>query len=84
VAYPKGFQKIGIRASDGAIYVYAGRKIAATFETQVKEPGMVELLAAFYREGEKSGRREMIERMDQLKVGVNYLPPGQPKKQKRS
>ena len=29
-----------------------------------------------------SRRKEMIEKMDGLKTGVNYLPPGRPKKKR--
>lgn len=44
---------------------------------------LTEVLAAVYQQGQKDGRKEMIEKMDSLKTEVNYLPPGRPKKRKR-
>jgi len=87
----KGFQKLAIRAKDGdAISVYAGAKVSAAFQELMAKLDdiyhgvrLAEVLEAFYHQGQKDGRREMIDKMDALKVGVKYLPPGQPKKRRR-
>jgi uncharacterized protein (DUF2164 family) len=44
----------------------------------------MQVIEAFYEQGKKDGRREMIEKMDALKTGVKYLPPGQPKKRRKN
>jgi len=37
----------------------------------------------FYKQGQKDGRREVVEQFQQKVIsGLNYLPPGQPKKKK--
>ena len=91
MAGKKGFQKIPIGLHDGEqITVYAGAKVANALDEVVRKLDdlyhgvrLGEVIAAFYHQGQKDGRREMIEKMDGLKAGVKYLPPGQPKKKKK-
>jgi hypothetical protein len=45
---------------------------------------LAEVVEAVYEQGQKDGRKEIIEKMAGIKTGVNYLPPGRPRKKKRS
>jgi hypothetical protein len=42
-----------------------------------------EVMEAIYEQGLKDGRKEIIEKVEGIKIGVNYLPPGRPRKKKR-
>jgi len=53
-------------------------------ETAAHGVKFMQVIEAFYEQGKKDGRREMIERMDSLKSGVKYLPPGQPRKKRKT
>jgi hypothetical protein len=92
MANKKGFQKISFDLKNEInISVYAGVKVTLALN-EVKEKldtlyhgvRLAEVLEAFYVQGLKNGRREMIEKMDALKSGVKYLPPGQPKKKQKT
>ncbi len=86
----KGLQKLAVNADGQKITVYTGAKVKAAFEevyakvdTLYHGVRFMEVIEAFYEQGKKDGRREMIEKMDALKTGVKYLPPGQPRKRKK-
>jgi len=38
------------------------------------------LMQAVYEQGLKDGRREVVESLDAIKVKINYMPPGRPRK----
>jgi hypothetical protein len=87
----KGFQKIPLKFEDESeITVYAGAKIAGALAEVMGKLNdfyhgvrLSQIVRAVYEQGQKDGRREMIEKMDSLKAGIKYLPPGQPKKKKK-
>ena len=86
----RGLKKLEVLADGEKITVYTGAKVKAAFEEVYAKcqdlyhgVRFVEVLESFYEQGKKDGRREMIAKMDALKVGVKYLPPGQPRKKKR-
>jgi len=52
-----------------------------------KEVKVIQVMEAYYEQGKKDGRKEMVETMDAMmdsvKSNVNYLGPGRPKKATR-
>jgi len=83
----KGLQKVDVMMSSGKVTVYTGAKIKAAFKDVYDQCGdlyhgvkFMQVIEAFYEQGKNNGRREIIEKMDAVKVGVKYLPPGPRKK----
>jgi uncharacterized protein (DUF2164 family) len=84
----KGLQKLAYRLKSGEkLTVYSGSAAKIAFEEILDHNsdlyhraklGLV--LEAMYSQGLKDGRREIIEKMEKIKTGVKYLPPGKPKK----
>ena len=87
----KGLQKVSVNIQGrGKVTVYTGAKVQAAFKDVYDKCSdlyhgvkLMQVIEAFYEQGKKDGRREMIEKMDALKSGVKYLPPGQPKKRRK-
>ncbi len=83
------YQKIDVDLPSGEITLYAGAKVRSALDEITKDMTLYhgvrlsEVLEAVYESGQKDGRKEMIEKMEGLKTGVNYLPPGRPKKNKK-
>lgn len=84
-ASPK-YKKVSIDLPHGALTVYAGQKTRnALTELQAgmdvySGTRLQILLAAVYDQGQKDGRRELIEQLETIRKKTNYLPPGRPKK----
>jgi hypothetical protein len=83
----KGLQKLAVNADGEKITVYTGARVKAAFKEVYDKCDdlyhgvrLMQVIQAFYEQGKKDGRREMIEKMDALKIGVRYLPPGPRKK----
>ena len=78
--------------NSGKIALYASPKHSVAIEN-IKEMAafegikMLDLMDAFYQQGLKHGRKEVIEQFEQSQLEIistlNYLPPGQPKKKKK-
>jgi hypothetical protein len=75
----------------GKLTLYAGSKVSSALHEVTTELDLYqgvrlsEVMEAIYEQGLKNGRREVIEQFDhQIMKKVNYLPPGRPKKSKRS
>lgn len=83
------YQKIDVALPSAAITLYAGSKVRSALEevvadmTLYKGVRLAEVMGAIYQQGLKDGRREIIEKIEGIKTGVNYLPPGRPKKKRR-
>jgi hypothetical protein len=82
------YQKLIVDLPSSKIFLYAGTKVRSALEELKGEMKLyhgvrfTEVLEAVYQQGQKDGRKEIIERMDGIKAAVNYLPPGRPKKKK--
>ena len=78
--------------NSGKIALYASPKHSVAIEA-IKEMAafegikMLDLMDAFYQQGLKHGRKEVVEQFEQSQQMIistlNYLPPGQPKKKKK-
>jgi hypothetical protein len=83
----KGLRKLAVNVDGRIISVYTGARVVAAFKAvheKCSDPyRLMQVIEAFYEQGKKDGRKEMIEKMDELKFGVKYLSPG-PRKKKAS
>jgi phage-related tail protein len=43
---------------------------------------LAEILEAVYEQGMKEGRKQIIDKIEGINKGVNYLPPGKPRSKK--
>ena len=83
------YKKFDVSLSTGDLTLYAAPRVLTALEQVTVEMSLyqgvrlAEVLKAVYEQGQKDGRKEMIEKMDALKAGINYLPPGRPKKKKK-
>jgi len=74
----------------GEISLYASPKHTTAIQQLREMPvfegiKMLDLMDEFYRQGQKDGRKDVIEQIQHKVVAtVNYLPPGQPKKKRKS
>jgi hypothetical protein len=80
------FRKITVQLGSREVTVYANTRVldalsqfasAATLYEGVK---LQQLFEAFYDQGLKDGRREVIEKLELMKGSFKYLPPGRPGK----
>ncbi len=89
MAGKKGFKKIDVELTDGPIALYVGSKVRSALDeittdmTLYHGVRLAEVMQAVYNQGQKDGRKEVVEQMDGIKATLNYLPPGQPKKKKK-
>jgi hypothetical protein len=80
------FRKAEVVLPNGPLTIYAGEKTRNALKEITRRMDLytatrLELvLKAVYDQGRKDGRRELFEKVDQLKEHLNYLPPGRPKK----
>lgn len=80
------YKKVDVELPSGTLTLYAGSKVRSALQeltmsmTLYKSVRLGEVLKAAYEQGMKDGRREVIEKMDAIKKGTNYLPPGRPRK----
>ncbi len=81
-----------ILPSGAALALYASARVLSALEELTEQPFSEgvrpsEIMEAFYKQGQRNGRREIIEefaeKMDDLRARVEYLPPGRPKKKKK-
>ncbi len=83
------YQKFHVALPSEEVTLYAGSKVRSALDEITKDitlyhgVRLAEVIEAVYEQGQKDGRKEIIEKMDGIKKGVNYLPPGRPKKNKR-
>ena len=83
------YQKTDIELPSGGITLYVGSKVRSALDEITKSMDLyhgvrlTEVLEAVYSQGQKDGRKEIIEKVEGIKTGVNYLPPGRPKKKKK-
>ena len=83
------YVRTDIALTDGKISLYAGTKVRDAIREVTQDMSLyhgvrfAEILEVVYEQGQKDGRKEMIEKIEGLKKGVNYLPPGRPKKSKK-
>jgi hypothetical protein len=82
------YQKVDVDLPSGEITLYVGSKVRCALEEVMKDMDvyhgvrLTEVMEAVYEQGQKDGRREIIEKVEGIKKGVNYLPPGRPRKKK--
>ncbi len=82
------YQKIDIDLSTHGVTLYVGSKVRSALEELTQDMNLYhgvrlrEVMEAVYEQGLKDGRREIIEKVEGIKIGVNYLPPGRPKRKK--
>jgi hypothetical protein len=83
------YQKIDVELPSREITLYVGSKVHPALEEVMKDMDvyhgvrLTEVMEAMYEQGQKDGRKEIIEKVERIKTGVNYLPPGRPRKKKR-
>jgi len=83
------YVKTTLALTDGQIALYAGVKVREALAeitqdmTLYSGVRLAEVMQAVYDQGQKDGRKEVIELLDVMKKGVNYLPPGRPRKSKK-
>jgi hypothetical protein len=83
------YQKIDLGLPSREVTLYVGSKIRSALEELTHDMTLYhgvrlrEVMEAVYEQGLKDGRKEIIEKVEGIKIGVNYLPPGRPRKKKR-
>ena len=83
------YQKFDVALPAGEVTLYAGTKVRSALDEITRDMTLyhgvrlAEVIEAVYEQGQKEGRKEIIEKMDGIKTTVNYLPPGRPKKKKK-
>jgi hypothetical protein len=84
------YKKTSLRLSSGEIvHIYASPKIGSALKELTDDMNLYEgvrlfeVISAAYEQGLKNGRREVIEKLEKIKLQTKYLPPGQPKKKKK-
>jgi hypothetical protein len=83
------YVKFDVTLASGEITLYAGPKVkTALLEitadmTLYHGVRLSEVMQAVYEQGQKDGRKEIIEKIDGIKTDVNYLSPGRPKGKKK-
>lgn len=88
MAAKKGFKKLSVDLTGGTISLYVGSKVRVALEeittdmTLYHGVRLAEVMQAVYNQGQKDGRREVVEEFERIRANLNYLPPGQPKKKK--
>jgi uncharacterized protein (DUF2164 family) len=80
------YKRVTVQLSKGKLSLYVGQRIHDAMREVLAKMKFYngvrffQVVEAFYEQGKKDGRKEMIEKMDALKDKVNYLGPGRPKK----
>lgn len=83
------YVKFDVALASGDITLYAGPKVRTALDEVTKDMTLYhgvrlsEVMEAVYEQGQKDGRKEIIEKIEGIKTGVNYLPPGRAKKKKK-
>ncbi len=83
------YQKTTVKLPSNDLTLYVGSKVRSALQEVTTDMDLYhgvrlgEVLEAVYEQGLKDGRREIIEKVEGIKSGVNYLPPGRPKKRKK-
>ncbi|MBB6142633.1 chorismate synthase [Silvibacterium bohemicum] len=84
------YKKTNVYLPDRELALYVGAKIHAALAEITMDMDLYkgvrlgQVLEAVYEQGMKDGRREIIESLEVIKSKANYLPPGRPKKKKKS
>lgn len=79
------YKKFEIQLAEGPLTLYASPTVLHALDevtmdmTIFKGVKLAQVLKAAYEQGKKDGRREVIARFEEIKQGINYLPPGRPK-----
>jgi len=82
------YQKVEVDLPSGRRFLYVGSNVRSALQELMSNMSLYhgvrlsEVMEAMYEQGLKDGRKEIIERIDRIKAGVNYLPPGRPRKRK--
>jgi hypothetical protein len=80
------FRKTTVHIGSRTVTIYGGARVLdalaqfASSATLYEGVKLQQLFEAFYDQGLKDGRREVIEKLDLMKGSFNYLPPGRPTK----
>ncbi len=81
------YRKATIHLASGArVILYVGSKVHSALQeitanmNLYRSVRLQEVLEAMYEQGLKDGRKEVIEKLEGVKIGINYLPPGRPRK----
>jgi len=83
------YQKTNVQLPSNELTLYVGSKIRSALQEVTTDMDLYhgvrlgEVMEAVYEQGRKDGRREIIAKIDGLKIGVKYLPPGRPKKKRK-
>lgn len=82
-------RKCNVALSKGDITLYAGAKVQNALKEVTEDMAfykgvrLSEVMQAVYDQGQKDGRKEIIDKIEAIKKGVNYLAPGRPRKIKK-
>jgi hypothetical protein len=80
------YKRLTVELSQGSLSLYVGQRVRDAMREVLANMKFYngvrffQVVEAFYEQGKKDGRKEVIEMMEGLKDKVNYLPPGRPKK----
>ena len=87
------YQKLRLLLSSRRVTLYVGAKTHAAYQSLLEAPSapkrkakleqLSELSTAVYEHGVKKGRKEIIDKFEQIRASVNYLPPGRPKAKRK-
>ena len=78
--------KFDVKLTHGPLTLYASPSILNALEevttdmTLYKGVRLAQVMKAVYEQGLKDGRREVIEKVENIKKDLKYLPPGRPKR----
>ena len=82
------YKKLDVNLPSGTLTLYAGAAIldalteVTTDMTLYKGVKLAQVMKAVYEQGQKDGRKEIIDSFKAIEERANYLPPGRPRKKK--
>jgi hypothetical protein len=80
------YKKIAVDLPKGKLSIYAGQKVRSALVEVVEDMTLYkgvrlsQVIQAVYEQGKKDGRKEVVDKFESLRKGLNYLPPGRPRK----
>lgn len=80
------YKKVHVALPKGKLTLYVGQRVRSALAEVTADMNLykgvrlLQVMEAFYEQGLKDGRKEVIEEFDKTKKAMNYLPPGRPRK----
>jgi hypothetical protein len=81
------YKKLDVNFHNKTLTLYTGQRVHDAISELTRDMDLysgvrlVQVMEAFYEQGMKDGRKEIIEQFDgKIRDKANYLPPGRPKK----